>query len=363
MLATRRRAAAAILAAFVGSRLAILVAAVFAETGPFTNPTLTSGDYSPLLRSLTSWDGWWYLSVARDGYHTESIQAAYHDYAFLPLYPTLVRLLSFPVPGLSGLIAVALSNVAFLASLWLLYLLGRRHFRERTAVGAAVLLAISPFSVVFSMAYSESLFLALSLAAFLSAQNRRWWLVAIFLALAGLTRLQAPLVGLAILVLLLRQDQWRFRWHQLSALAAPLGTAAFFLFVAWLTGSTSAFQVNQSLWLQSDPGDPAGGALISHLDAQTIVQLLVFLAPIFPLVYARADRLPVEYLVLPVGFMAIPFVSGNILSEARFVTLAFPLFWLVANRRGPGWRIGWPALSATLLGVFSLLIFAGIWPP
>lgn len=348
----------------MGSRLAILAAAAVAETEFFANPTLTSGDYAPLLRSLTSWDGGWYLAIARDGYHIESIGGAYHDYAFLPLYPVLVRLLSFPAPGLSGLIAVAISNIAFLAALWLLYLLGRRHFRERTAVGAAVLVAISPFSMVFSMAYSESLFLALSLAAFLSAQDRRWLLIATLLALAGLTRLQAPLVGLAIFVLLLRQDQWRFRWQHLSAFAAPLATAAFLLFVAWLTGSASAFQENQSLWLHVGQGQGTrGGALISRLDPKTIVQLVVFLAPLFPLVYVRRDGQPVEYLVLIVSFMAIPFVSGSILSEARFVTLAFPLFWLVANRRGYGWRIGWPALSASLLGFFSILIFAGVWPP
>ncbi len=44
--------------AFVGSRLVVLAAAVLAETVFSRNPALTSGDGAPVLRSLTSWDGW-----------------------------------------------------------------------------------------------------------------------------------------------------------------------------------------------------------------------------------------------------------------------------------------------------------------
>ena len=57
---------------------------------------------APLLQSLTSWDGWWYLGIVRDGYHAAPPRRPYHDYAFLPLFPMLVRLLALPSPGWEG---------------------------------------------------------------------------------------------------------------------------------------------------------------------------------------------------------------------------------------------------------------------
>ena len=77
--------------AFVLSRLVVLLAAVAAEYLLARNPLLTSGDAAPLLRSLTSWDGMYYLGIARDGYHAAAVSGADHDYAFAPLYPMLVR--------------------------------------------------------------------------------------------------------------------------------------------------------------------------------------------------------------------------------------------------------------------------------
>jgi uncharacterized membrane protein len=63
--------------------------------------------------------------------------------------------------------------VAFAVALVLLYHLGRPFLGGRRAAMAGVLLAIVPFGVAFAMAYAESLFLALSLGAFLAAERDR----------------------------------------------------------------------------------------------------------------------------------------------------------------------------------------------
>ena len=92
-----------LVAVVVASRLVVLAAALVAELLVPRNPLLTGGDGAPILQSLTSWDGWWYLGIVRDGYHAAPLDGAYHDYAFLPLYPMLVRLLATPFPGWEGL--------------------------------------------------------------------------------------------------------------------------------------------------------------------------------------------------------------------------------------------------------------------
>ena len=78
--------------------------------------------------------------------------------------------------------AILVSNVAFLAALALLVRLGTPYLGRRRAAIAAGLLVIYPFASVFAMAYSESLFLLLMVAAFLAAErgHRAW--AGIFLA-------------------------------------------------------------------------------------------------------------------------------------------------------------------------------------
>ena len=120
-----RLAWATLAGAFLASRLIVLVAAVVAERLVTRNPALTSGGHAPILTSLASWDGWFYLGIARNGYHAAPVVGAYHDYAFQPLYPGLVALLSAPWPGAADLIAVIISNAAFAVAMVLLYHLGR----------------------------------------------------------------------------------------------------------------------------------------------------------------------------------------------------------------------------------------------
>ena len=353
-----------ILGGFVAGRLIVLVAALLAETITLRNPALTSGDPTFLLRSLTSWDGWYYLGIARDGYHVAAVAGSYHDYAFLPLFPLLVRGLSLPLPGAAGAIAVVLANLLFLLALVLLFELGRGRLGDRRAALAPFLLAISPFATVFSMAYAESLFLCLSVGAFLAAERRHRAAAGILLALAALTRLQGAVLVLPLVILMLRQDGWRPRLSQAWPLLGPLAAVAFLGYVGWLTGSAGAYGAAQADWGRVGLGGAASGQVIGATFAPLQLTLLAILcASLFPLVYVRVDGMPVEYVLVPVLYVGAAFASGSLESIGRYVTVAFPLFWLIAARRGVFWRRAWPALSAGLLGVFALLSFGGYWVP
>jgi hypothetical protein len=350
------------------SRVLVLLAAWLAENVVMRNPNLTSGDGAPFLRSLTSWDGWWYLSITRTGYHAEPLVGAYHDYAFLPAFPGLVRVLSLPVPGWEGLVAVVLANVLFVVGLVLLVRLTEPLFGWATASRSAALMALFPFSAAFSMAYSESLFLVLMLAAFLAAERRRIGWTGVLLALATVTRLQGVVLLLPLAWLLWeRSGRQRptLRWGAL--LLGPLVAAALYGWVAWLAADPAAYGVAAGAWGRTGLGNATGGTLGSALSgvfaAIHATNLVVLLGAVFLFVFVRTDRIPPPYVAVPALFLALAFLSGSLESIGRYVALAFPDYWILAKRRRWFGRVAWPVISGVLLVVVTTAMFAGWFVP
>ena len=363
-LAVELRLDGGLVALFVASRLIILVAAFVAEALIPRNPLLDPGADGPILRSLTSWDGWYYLGIVRDGYQADPVSGAYSNIAFPPLYPMLVRLLSFPIKGSEGIVAILVSNVAFLVALGLLVRLGTPYLGRRRATMAAGLLVIYPFASVFAMAYTESLFLVLMVAAFLAAErgHRAW--AGIFLALTVVCRLQGIALILPLAIVMLRQDGWRPRASLGSLLLGPLAGAAFLGYIATITGTPTAFLDAQQAWgREGIGGAPAGttiGAMFSPYQGALVA---ILAASTFLLVFVRVDRLRPEYWLVPVLFIVAELSSGSLEAVGRITMLAFPFVWILANRRSVFARRAWPAMSVGLFAIIAVLQFGGYWVP
>ena len=356
------RPPAAVFVAYAASRAVVLLAALLQSLFE-RNPNLVPGSGGPLIDSLTTWDGWWYLGIERSGYHAAPLVGQYHDYAFFPLYPALIRLLSIATPAFDGLVAVLLSNVCFLIALWLLYALTREVLDDDRAVRACVLLAIFPFSWVFSMAYGESLFLALSLASLLAAERGHAGRAAVLASLAGLVRLPGVLLGLPLALILWRRvaDRRRLAW----LLVVPVGALGFVGFVANLTGALNGYNAAQGAWGRSGVGTAAAGgeSLANSLDLLRLSFLVTLLVYVFLLVYLRGDRIPLAYALLPIITLGTVFLSGNLQSIGRLGMVAFPYVWILAGRSQRWFRVAWPVVSVGLLGVLSVAVFTGWYQP
>ena len=357
------------LAAIVAvSRVIVVLAALAAELLVQRNPLLTGGDGAPILRSLTSWDGWWYLGIVRDGYHAAPIAGGYHDYAFLPLFPMLIRALALPAPGWEGLIAVVTANVCFALAVVLLVRLTEARFGRDVAYRSAALMALFPFSAAFSMAYAESLFMVLSLGAFLAIEHRRVLLAGVLLALATVTKLQGAVLVVP-LAWLLWENAGRPRpkasWAAL--LLGPLAALVVFGAIAVFAGGIGAYGQAQGAWGRGGLGATDGATLGSGIEGPLayvhLVNLAVLLGAVFLFVFVRVDRIPLPYVAVPVLILAMVFLSGSLESIGRYVLVAFPYYWILASRRGWLGRVGWPALSGVLLFVMSTLMFAGWFVP
>ena len=295
-------AAATIAGAWFASRLMVVLSALAAESLLPRNPELTSAASGPVLSSLTTWDSGWYLEIARAGYHAAAINGQ-HDYAFFPLYPALIRLFSLATPSFDGLVAVAIANVLFLVAVWLLYQLTRTVFDDDLAVRSCVYLTVFPFAWVFSMAYTESLFLVVSLGSLLAAQRRHPGWAAVLAAAAGLTRVQGVLliVPLAIMA-------WQSGTRRRNLLRLPLvgiGPLAFLAFVTLSTGNPDAYGAAQASWSTSSPLGTA--VRIQSMDSSfvTVTLLAALLGFVFLLVYLRPDKIPLPYAALAVVSLGV----------------------------------------------------------
>jgi 4-amino-4-deoxy-L-arabinose transferase-like glycosyltransferase len=350
------------------SRLVVLLAAVAAETILPRNPLLTTGDGGPILTSLTSWDGWWYLGIVRDGYHAAPIAGGYHDYAFLPLYPILVRILSLPAPGWEGLIAVVVANALFGVAIVLLVRLTEVRFGRDRAYRSAAVMALFPFSAAFSMAYAESLFMVLALGAFLAVERKKVLLAGVLLALATLTRLQGAVLVVPMAWLLwdnAGRPRPRLAWAAL--LLGPLAALAAFAWVVWLTGDTASYGQAQGGWGRLGLGGDPQGSLASGLTRAAalvhVIDLATLLFAVFLFVFVRVDRIPSAYVAVPVLILLLVVFSGSIQSIGRLLLAAFPYYWILGNRRSWLGGVGWPVASTVALFAISALMFAGWFVP
>jgi hypothetical protein len=351
-----------IAAVFLGSRLLVFVGALAAEGLLRRNPNLTSGDGAPVLTSLTAWDGWWYLGIVRDGYHVAPLVTGYHDYAFYPLFPLLVDVLSWPFPGLAGLIAVLLSNVLFAVALVLLHRLTSEVLGGDRAERACILLCLFPFAFVFSMAYTESLFLVLSLGSLLAAERGRAAPAGMLAMVAGAARPTGVLLVVPLAMILWRRlgDRRRLAWLAV----VPIGALLFMAYVGSLTGDPTAFGSAQAAWGRTGlDASPAGGNLVEHIDPARATTVLILLAYVFLFVFMRPDRVPLAYVMIPILFVGVAALSGSLESIGRYGMEAFPYAWVLAGRKGRLMRDGWPVLSAGLLLGLSAVAFAGWYVP
>lgn len=362
-----------ILVVFLATRLLVLAVAVAVETTQPAPPEGIRADERPIIGSLSAWDGTYYLGIAEDGYHAEV--DGFPDYAFYPGYPIVVRATMLLTGGDVGLAALVAGNVAFLLALVVLYALSVRHLEPARAMLSLWFLSLAPGAAAFALSYSDSQLLLLAACAFLATETRHGWLAGIALALATLTRVPGILLGLPLLMLIIERDGWRPTRAWLPLFLAPVVLLGFFGYLWWLTDDPLAAISAQSYWREPDPAEaaaviPAGAAsgeasLGMGLAPSWIVALwvgsLAFYTFLF--VFFRHDRVrPAYWVVAFIGLLSV-FLSGRLQSAPRYLAVAWPFDWVLANRRS---RVGRGAVlvAFALLQVLTLwLVFTWRMPP
>ncbi|MGW2424262.1 hypothetical protein ACWC0C_34300 [Streptomyces sp. NPDC001709] len=207
---------------------------------------------------LLAWDGQLFTQIAAHGYpngftHAPAGQLTGNNLAFFPLFPLLIRAVHTVTRLDYGTAAIVTANLAFVTALITIAVLLTELYGRRTAVIAVLLLAAAqPMALAFVMAYSESLFLALSAGTLLAARRGAWLTAGASATLAGLTRPTgvAAVAALAVAVALSLARTRRSAWRPLTAVAlACMGTPGYLWWVGQRAGRLDAwFTIEKAGW-------------------------------------------------------------------------------------------------------------------
>ncbi|HEV3057423.1 MAG TPA: mannosyltransferase family protein [Vicinamibacterales bacterium] len=193
--------------ALIFTRLPILIVGILAVTlvgteRPPVAEALWRVSPQELPNLLARWDTYYYHSIAATGYAWNPAVFEHDNVVFFPLYPLLMRWGGAIIGGHPLIAGLLISLAAFTGAIALLYQLAADEIGPDAAWRAILLLVTFPYALFFSVVYTESLFLLLSVGAFY-AMRRGWLIPAALAGLAiGLTRpngfwLSVPLVILA----------------------------------------------------------------------------------------------------------------------------------------------------------------------
>ncbi len=178
-----------------------------------------------LYETFNRWDASHYLRIAEVGYRDEEGDRLF--IVFFPLYPLLIAIVNVVLHSyfLSGLLVSALAAAA--AGYLIQTLIAIDGGDDAEADRGLWYMTFFPTAFFMALPYTESLFLATSLASFVAARRRRWAWSGVFGMLAVLTRMQGVMLGPALAVEALLAHRWTAPLRAFWLALLPLGFLAY----------------------------------------------------------------------------------------------------------------------------------------
>jgi Gpi18-like mannosyltransferase len=339
-------------------------------TTAFTNGDPTE-PLQLIMDQFAKWDSPHYMFIAQNGYVNEGDAANF--IVFFPLYPLLVRLITFDFTyiNLSGLI---ISNVSSIIAVIYLFKLARLDYSDSVAKKAVLYLSVFPTAYFLSAVYTESLFFALVIASLYYARTDKWPLAGVLGLLASLTRIAGLLLLPVLVVEYFHQKEWKIKAANLKLLWTSLpafGFLAYLIINYQVTGNFFAFmEIERVHWHQTlDPlGGLAGavgwlGSNNFHNSLTLGYAQIIFAVFGFLMVLAvyKAKLRPSYGIYLLLTWM-LSVSTGFWISVPRYVFTMFPMFTILAiysQKRIV--TIAITAISSAALGLFTWLFATGAW--
>lgn len=306
------------------------------------------------LEKWNVWDGPHYLEIAANGYSHHIEEGQYLMLVFFPLFPLITRIFHYIIPNYT-VAALTVSTLCYAGGCVLMHKLVTIDYSKSTAMKSIIFLSVYPFAFFFGSVMTESVFFLLVIATFLAIREHKWLLVGILGMFSALSRSVGVLMIIPAVVEWVQHEQpiklikdKNFRQLRsqflkiLPILLMPIGTLIY-LYINYRTaGDAFIFLTYQKEhWYQGIQFFGKTIAMISsriftanphwNLNACIFIPglFITILSAIIMLYGARRTRS--MYTVFMLIYFAYNAGATWPLSICRYLSCAFPMFWIMAE--------------------------------
>ncbi len=191
--------------------LIVLVTTVWTFAFAYITYTLLSNKFPDSIISIWNvWDTQHYLEIAEFGYTSSTVDERNLQIVFFPLYPYVIKVFSLVFKNylLSSLLV---SNLAYAALVFYLFKLVTLDRESEDAFRSVIYISVFPTAIFLHAGYTESLFLALTIASFYYARREKWAFAGILGMLAAATRVSGIILFPVLIVEYMHQSGFKIR--------------------------------------------------------------------------------------------------------------------------------------------------------
>ncbi len=319
--------------------------------------------YNLLIEIWRKWDSFWFLNTVNEGY--KIIPNEQSNVICFPLFPLLIKLFTFV--GNSTVAGIIIVNLSFLVAIVLLFYVVKEEFGEQYAERTILYLAIFPTSFIYSMVYSESVFLMFIAATFYFAWRGNWMLAGISGMFATMTRLVGIILPIVMIINYLEKIGFAIRrikpnifWLTLI----PLGTIITGIIQNFSTGEPLGFLKMSSYWGAKIAYPWEGlkqwlvGIILTPYSSNRAKLLidLIFTFAFLLISILSFRRLKPSYTAYIVLTLLMLLCSNRLLGIPRYLITVFPIFILFGIWGERKWfNLGYIIISSSLFALFLIL--------
>jgi len=323
------------------------------------------------LELWNRWDTRHYLKIAEHGYASSDEGSGNMLIVFFPLYPYLIRVFALVFQDYL-LSAMIVSNLAYAAAAYYLYKLVNLDFEKEDAYRSVIYLSIFPTAYFLHAAYTESLFLALTISSFYYARRENWALSGAIGMLAAVVRITGIILLPVLLIEYLSQRGYRGNKIRKDVLWIGLigvGLGLYLILNYYVAGDPFYFlEVQREGWSRKlalpyqgflNALEGLSGRAPSGVFTGDWVEIVFALLGLIGTVYCFF-RLRLSYSLYALATWILVTSTWHWLSIPRFMLTIFPLFIVLAlagRRRGLNFTIIFLSLMCFALFLTQFLRF------
>lgn len=315
-----------------------------------------------LISLHSRWDSIWYLDIASNGYLFNGV-GKLSNIVFSPVYPALTAIISLFTFGNAVLAGWIISSVSLIIACAFVYKLVKEFHPFVDPYQVVFFLLIFPTAFFLNAVYTESLFLALSLAAFYFALKKNFLLAGVIGFIASLTRISGILIFIPIAweyyeaVGLKRLFNLKF----LPIMLIPFGTFCFFLYHYLAFGDWLLFFKVESWWgrqfiLNKDYFNLSSYPAVINFSLDLTFTILAFIATALSF-----KKLSVSYGLYMLSTLVFVLSSGTMMSIGRYILVLFPIYILAASFKNQLLKQALVMVSILLFGMYITLFVNNYW--